>query len=256
MIYTILDADGFVVRDLDGPEGAIDHVPRPDGGSVVSGESEAAGAARIATARRNARDSIDTAAGMARARYITIAPGQDATYAANTPTQPPTPQQAIRPTPATTRGLRPRPADRADARCSGISHQNNGRFFGPGQGSADRGHRRQGALRQGMKQRSRSTRTARKWSINSILCNRWRAISKLDFPPRPVGLRPTFPTHFLALCGSESFCRRRPAKQNMRLRRSFWEYAVGGGGMKQSAARAEKARLRGDRWGCVKSSSR
>ena len=82
MIYTILDADGFVVRDLDGPEGAIDHVPRPDGGSVVSGESEAAGAARIATARRNARDSIDTAAGMARARYITIAPGQDATYAA------------------------------------------------------------------------------------------------------------------------------------------------------------------------------
>ena len=82
MIYTILDADGFVVRELDGPEGAIDHVPRPDGGSVVSGESEAAGAARIATARRNARDSIDTAAGMARARYITIAPGQDATYAA------------------------------------------------------------------------------------------------------------------------------------------------------------------------------
>ena len=151
----------WMVRDLDdGPEGR----------SITFRDQMAALLYPAASGQRYELQRLEEMRGTQsappqawRARYISHRAGAGCDLRGQ---MPPTAAYAAAglsgPTPAITHGLRPGQPDRADAGCSSISHQNNGRFWGRVKGpQIEAAVCRKGRTARAWKQRERSTRTAR-----------------------------------------------------------------------------------------------
>ena len=253
MIYTILDAGGFVVRDLDGPEGRSITFRDQMAALLYPAKAKRPALLRIATARRNARDSIDTAAGMARARYITIAPGRDATYAAKYADAA---AYAAAGYPADTSNY---PWIEAEASQTGLTPdaaafriKTTGDFWGRVKGPQIEAVRIAGkdAL-QGMEtaEQINAHRASVINQLNSLADGEQSC--RTGFSPCGMGLCPTF-IPFIALWWLGIVLAGGDRRSKIALAvDQFWNTPWGGHEDETISSRAEKARLRGDRWGCV-----